>query len=533
MSKTALLLVLCGALAVAAANTPTYKVVETESGPVRGEVFDGFTRFRGIPYAADTGGENRFMPPKPTESWAPAVRDALEYGPGCWQPDHNPDVPKNQSEDCLNLNVWTPDVSGNYPVMIFIHGGSFKEGSNQGPFDMYKGSVIVNRTRNVVVVNINYRLFVLGFLVTENIPGNMGLLDQRAAFRWVRDNIAAFGGDPTNVTIWGESAGAMSVGIHLVSPGSKGLYHRAIMESNPAAWFYRTPAEMRDYGRSVLKLANCHDVDCLRKVDPLTLTRIADKAAGSPMNFAEANIPHVLDGFLQFIPVVDGVILPKTPMEAFAAGEFHAVPMLLGSNQDEGQTFVYSGLKKPIPVSEYAAAVVAIFGYKAPAILQRYGYNWKDGRMALGTVLTDYLMRCSQEKMLQHIVRAGQPGYAYRFEFIYPQDPMGAFGLGFCANMTCHASELPMVFGFQAIVPKLNFTFTPGEQELSNHFIDYWTSFAVHSNPNHGHTHEPWPVFDTNIRRNIVLQKLPLKQESVKYDDDYLCSFWDEIGYNH
>ena len=215
--------------------------------------------FKGIPYAGSTAPPHRFMPPQPLAPWSGTL-NATAFAPGCVQSHHNPDVPAQQSEDCLNLNIYAPagtKAGDALPVMAFIHGGAFEEGSNRGPFDMYEANYIVQQHK-VVYVTLNYRLGAFGWLSAgDAVPGNMGLLDQRAALQWVHDNIAFFGGNPSAVTVQGESAGAMSIGLHLVSPGSKGLFKRAIQESGVTGYPYRDSTEQAAYGMQFCKALQC------------------------------------------------------------------------------------------------------------------------------------------------------------------------------------------------------------------------------------------------------------------------------------
>jgi carboxylesterase type B len=269
-------------------------------------------RFRGIPFAASTAGAGRWAPPSPPDAWGPAPLLATAFGPACVQAiiPSDPDVPDVQSEDCLSLNVYTPALGSTpakapVPVMLFFHGGAFVAGSNAGPWGVYDGSRVASRG-GVVVVTANYRLDALGWMTTSGVSGatgNYGLLDQRAAMRWVRDNVGAFGGDPSRVTLWGESAGAMSGLVHMASPPSAGahalrvcvrplfvskarrsalttllcvragLFQRVIMQSNPAGFAYTTPAYMAVYGDALASQAGCgkppkgtSQLDCLRNV---------------------------------------------------------------------------------------------------------------------------------------------------------------------------------------------------------------------------------------------------------------------------
>ena len=299
---------------------------------------------------------------------------------GCLQTHHNPDVPKLQSEDCLNVNVYAPAdlANSSLPVMIFFHGGGFMEGSNQGPFGLYDGAVM--QKRGVVVVTANYRLHIPGFLVTSDMSarGNYGLQDQREAMRFVQRNARAFGGDPDRVTIWGESAGAMSVGLHLASPASKGLFHAAILESNPLGMNYRKAERVEVLGKSFAGALGCDlgDLACLRSKSTDELLK-AMHASEPPLDFVIANFPHFLDGFLEWEPVLDDPEsdaddVPGQVLAAIKSGKWNKVPMLIGTNTNEGATFIYAALGKPFSPLLYDAAMFAIFGTNGAAVLDKY-----------------------------------------------------------------------------------------------------------------------------------------------------------------
>ena len=284
-------------------------IVQTSLGKVLGveEVVGGASvaTFRGVPFASSTGGENRFMPPQPRAPWS-GIFNATADGPGCRQPHHNADVPCGgkegpncQSEDCLSVNVYCPSgedtdkPEGGFPVMFWIYGGAFDEGTNHGALGLYEGKRMAARGR-VCVVGANYRLGVLGFLVTPANPGNQGLQDQRFAMRWVQTNIGNFGGDPNSVTIWGESAGAMSVAAHIASPHSAGLFHRAIMQSNVAAFQYQNKlVQQATFGKDVASRAGCGslaNLTCLQAIDAKALTTLGEDVTKSAKDGAIARI---------------------------------------------------------------------------------------------------------------------------------------------------------------------------------------------------------------------------------------------------
>ena len=270
----------------------------------------GVRFWKGIPFGANTAGVNRFLPPSPAANWS-SVLNCTMFGPGCYSNQDDLDTAPVQSEDCLNLNVYAPLTSSlqpgaALPVMFFIHGGGFNEGFNAGPFKMYDGSYVAV-TGNVVVVTVNYRLGAFGFLVTDKLNGNLGLMDQRLAMHWVQQNIHVFGGDPKQITIWGESAGAMSVGVHLVSPKSRGLFTKAIMQS-PVAILYEEKKNARLYGADFCKIIGCGgdacNSTCLQSatITPKLILNAWSKAAKSATIFFKANWGHLADGLLQFIP---------------------------------------------------------------------------------------------------------------------------------------------------------------------------------------------------------------------------------------
>lgn len=316
--------------------------------------------------------------------------------------------------------------------MIFWHGGSFAEGSNQGPFYLYDGQVIASK-KQVIVMSANYRLGALGFLVTDKVKGNLGLLDQRASLTWIQQNVAAFGGDPTRVTIWGESAGAMSTGIHLVMEGSRGLFHQAIMESNVGGYRYRDLEHAQVYGTAFCQLLNCTtgtttssecDTSCLQKADLADIENAEKKSVGSIWSILGANWNHWLEAVLSFDPVVDGDLVPMDPIDALAAGHFDtSIPILMGTNTNEGTTFIYAALKEDIPTFVIQLAWDVIFGSKNAKIITEIYANktppaWNDGRDLMSEVITDFWFRCASQQFVSATVKNGTNAYFYRYDHV-------------------------------------------------------------------------------------------------------------------
>jgi para-nitrobenzyl esterase len=426
--RTALaLLQLLLAAAVAAGTPPGIPDYATfQGGAVMGTRQGTVRSFYAVPFAAPTGGANMFAPPQPRDPWAYTM-DVSTWGAGCTQPHHNPDVPRNQSQDCLNVNIFAPVLPAGVqvPVMVFFNGGAFLEGSNQGPFGIYSGVNLV-QSQGLIVVSANYRLGAFGNLATgrEGVAGNFGLMDQVAALQWVQANIAAVGGNASEVTVFGESAGAMSVGLLLATGLGRGLFSRAIMESNVAGFNYKNLSEAAVYGDTFCGLLNCSAcaLACLRAVPAQAIMDAWNSATSNVGDFILTNLAHVLDGFLDTGPTRDGVYVPSEPMAAVESGEYwgRSVPLLLGTNTNEGETFIYDGVDFPLPNFLAEAAILGIFeDLNVTERVQeqpRYHYqNFNDARTPLSNVVTDYWFRCASEKFLAGAHAAGSAAWAYRF----------------------------------------------------------------------------------------------------------------------
>ncbi|MGI9386173.1 MAG: carboxylesterase/lipase family protein, partial [Methyloligellaceae bacterium] len=330
--------------------------VKTTNGTVCGVSVSGgkIHAYLGIPYAQSTAGLNRWSPPLPVAK-SKATLKATSFGPVCPQAADKSPFP--QSEDCLSLNVWTPQKKSGSgrPVMVFIHGGAFVFGSSANP--LYNGSALA--ARGVVVVTLNYRLGALGFLAgIDGLTGNYGFLDQQLALKWVRDNIAAFGGDPGKVTIFGESAGAMSVGLHLQSPVSRRMFRAAIMESNPFGMPYKSMSEAGRFGGHFRSAVGCRSggLDCLKRVPFATLVQ--------HQKTFWIEIESLLSGFsgqLVWAPVVDGETVP-----AQANQNQISQPVIVGTNRDEGVIFANFGkggfmATEQLYRIKYSAAIALLF----------------------------------------------------------------------------------------------------------------------------------------------------------------------------
>jgi len=309
----------CFVLSRLEADDPT--IVQTQAGLIKGVIENGYRAFRGIPYAEPPVNALRWKPPIPKKSWAPSVRSATEFGPCCPQrSDLNDHYP--MSEDCLFINVYTPlphkrnFATSLYPVMVFIHGGAFVVGCSSQ--SLFWGDYFANTT-DVIFVSFNYRLSALGFLYTGNdITGNYGILDQILALQWVKANIQNFGGDPNNILLFGQSAGAMSIAIHLTSPYSfaNRYFHKAILESDPFTIQYRTPQESMQYAETFAIYLGCfvNDTKCLRSKSATQIIEAASITFVIPRKF--------FSELLQWEPTVDGVLVLDQPLNLLRSGTF-------------------------------------------------------------------------------------------------------------------------------------------------------------------------------------------------------------------
>ncbi|MFJ7772391.1 carboxylesterase/lipase family protein [Streptomyces sp. NPDC097107] len=499
----ALLLSAAGPVAAPAATAADGTTVTTRYGQVRGETGESANAYLGIPYAAPPVGDRRWRPPAPPARWT-GVRDATAPGNPCMQADSSTpwgDLagPGTPSEDCLYLNVHTPAErsSREKPVMVWIHGGGFTIGS--GTF--YDGGELAARG-DVVVVTLNYRLGAFGYLAhpdlagesPEGVSGNYGLLDQQAALHWVRQNIAGFGGDPGNVTIFGESAGGGSVCQHLVSPRTLGLYDRAIAQSG-CGFPLPTQESQQRTGASWADSLGCADVACLRA-----------EPAGELLTAA-------MNPGARWVPNVDGRVLPLQIPDALEKGRFHRVPVLQGTTADEGRLTVattYDLAGRRLTAAGYPVAVRALYGDRSDAILARYPLSeYGTPAEALGAVFTDSQFACLQsrtaELMADH-TRSYQYEFADRQAVDYLNLPI-SFPLG-----APHGSEIRYVFG--------GVSGTPAQNALAAKMIGYWTNFA--------HTGVPYAAHAPRWSQYPKVQVLAPDAitQSTTFPQDHKCDLW-------
>ena len=485
------------ALVVMANTAIGLPTVRTANGRVRGTTADAgdVQVFRGIPYAAPPVGARRWLPPQPVKDW-PGVRDATAFAPACPQPKRAGQLLKvgHTDEDCLYLNVWAPKRSrSKRPVMVWVHGGGMIVGA--GSLKVYDGAALARQ--GVVVVTINYRLGVLGFMAPpglsaesrDRVSGNYGLLDQIAALRWVRENIAAFGGDPANVTIFGESAGAVSVGCLLVAPAAKGLFHRAILQSGIPVGITRPLRGKAGSGETQGEtVAQRLKVKGLRQLRAIPAEQLV---AGCPASIAPEG-PR--KNTFKFGPLVDGVVLPDAPMRLAARGAFLRVPILLGTNRDE-MTFFLGGSKNGGPRRKVGLRLLvrAMYKDRTPAILAGFPCpRDEDASAVFRELMTVAAFTAPCRLFARLCADKGAKVYLYQFSRVAPGSGRSALG-------ATHGNEIPYVFG------TLGTGFgNATDHRLSSAMIRYWTFFARAGSPLRNDL-LIWPRYETRTDRHLEL----------------------------
>ena len=524
LSAVSAVIVAAAALAASAAGAAASSasggaspVVRTDDGLVRGADVSGVYSFMGLPYAAPPTGNLRWRAPQPAAAWS-AVRDATQFGASCPQAQaRNPFLPPGTiSEDCLNLNVYTPTLRGGsgLPVLVWIHGGGLVQDGGRN----YDGTKLA--ATGTVVVTINYRLGALGFLAHPALAsrpggaaGNYGLMDQQAALRWVQRNIGQFGGDPRNVTIAGQSAGGLSVLAQLVSPGARGLFQRAIVQSGTFALTQQPLATAEAAGETFATNVGCADqtAACLRSV---------------PVTDLVSNFGVEIPG------VVDGSVLTQSIGTALARGQFARVPVINGITHDEELLFV-DGLGitvsqgtniplagSPFDSANYQANIARALGVtdaRAAAIAAEYPLSaYPRPDVAFSLLVSDASFACPALQV-DRWTAARVPVYAYQFNDDHA--PVNIAPPGALPPLSTHGTELPYLFDQpNALFPAM---LTTDQQALAASMRTDWASFAASGNPSSRAL--PWPSFHSTR----VLSLVPLQsQVTTDFAAAHHCSFW-------
>jgi carboxylesterase type B len=552
-------------------------VVDTTGGPVRGALGSGGVAvFRGIPYGQEPIGELRWRPPLPRKPWT-SVLDATADGAGCPQICELPAraCPPTLSDDCLHLNVFSPggrSGPGLKKVMFWIHGGDYIQGYGGGP--LYDGTSLA-RDHDVVVVATNYRLGALGFLRTGDdddkgeFAGNFGLLDQRLALEWTRANIAKFGGDPDAVTIFGQSAGGMSVASHLSMPNSSHLFHRAIIESDPLALPFRTAHEYPKFSRVVGRKAKCGAPieACLRSLTWQAVVEAQHEAKKDLL----IEFGHFFDLFTPYSPAVGTKELPLQPLEAIERGTFQDKPVILGTVRDEGLLFGYQAFPTAESRTVEDGVLEAGFGLlNGPRILKQYprsaaGKQARDMRNHTGVIATDGLFHCAARHgaltLASHTASGKRASSTWHYHFDHvPNKPLAARiwlpGFDECLESVCHSSELPFLWRANTSLAFINASFTPSEAAMAETLQSLWANFAKTGSPSGTPSGESaasssssssssdatasllgagslpaWPPFSAVDEPMMRFTADPPSGVDHKAWRDK-CAFWDTLGYS-
>uniref|UniRef100_A0A8C5SJS7 Carboxylesterase type B domain-containing protein n=1 Tax=Laticauda laticaudata TaxID=8630 RepID=A0A8C5SJS7_LATLA len=512
-------------------------VVITSSGPIKGKHFlsglGSVTAYLGIPYAEPPLGKLRFQKPLPHQPWKQTL-EATNFGNSCSQTIHyedtaamvwNPRTPL--SEDCLSLNIWVPhpQPSSPVPVLVWIHGGGY--GGATASLGLFNGASLA-ATENVIVVTINYRLGALGFLyLPPVVPGNLGLWDQQLALKWIKENAAAFGGDPSQVTIFGHSCGGASVNFHLLAPKSQDLFAQAVMQSGTANafWAWRSPEEAKRLSLKFVHLLGCSEDNKISIGHCLQTKNVSELIQQQGSLFL--NEDCLLN--FPFRPTIDGDFLLGDPEKLMEEGQIQVKPVLIGKVADEGSTFIhdlFSDIKESLINEEQLLKGIRMLVPNATEdVVQSIALRYSEGnhspakyRSALSNLFTDLAIACPMIEAAGNIRKTGSPVYAYLFAH-HPSRSSWPQWTG-----PHHDAEIAYIFGTLESVFPVNQTYTEAEARLSRKMMHYWAEFARTGNPTGlVATKDEWLLYNTTEQNFFVLNS----ESSREMEEELVhhCSF--------
>jgi para-nitrobenzyl esterase len=507
--------------------------VETTTGYLEGmTTASGIQAFKGIPYAKPPVRDRRWKPPEPADEWA-GIRQADRFGPRCMQPRSFGDMifrSGGMSEDCLYLNVWTPstETTEERPVLVYFYGGGFLAGDGSEP--RYDGESMARE--GIVVVTVNYRLGVFGFMAhpelaaesPEEASGNYGLLDQALSLRWVQENIRAFGGDPEQVTIGGESAGSMSVSAHMISPRSKNRFARAIGESGSVLGYF-TPSLLPEAEKQGVRFMKQVGAESLSEMRSLSSTRLLEWAS-------KPSAPY-------FDVIIDGSFLAHPPLQAYSNGEQATVPLMVGWNSEEGSYRSILDGEPPIP-EVYEAVVREIYGEQADRALELYPAETWQEVIQVGTALaSDRFMGYSTWKWSELHRRTEEP--VYRYFYTHPRPPMkpnksnnvpGLAGSQDGPRLSppqgaVHSAEIEYALG--NLETNDIYAWTPADHTVSAHMKSYFANFIKTGDPN-GTALPSWPATNAGEHTRVMRLNTEPRARRVKHRARY--QFLDSVSEN-
>jgi para-nitrobenzyl esterase len=517
-----LLLCACGATEEATLTRAARRVVQTRCGPVAGAVdAAGGARFVGVPYAAPPVGARRFAPPAPPPPWTLPL-DCTQRRRVCPQLQSFMHSFVVGDEDCLHVNLFAPPAALDealLPVMVFLHGGAFVAGDDSEA-GLYDGAKLAANA-SVLVVTVNARLGVLGFLALPALggAGNYGLQDQLAALRWVRDNVAAFGGDPARVTLFGQSAGAMSACAHVASPEAAGLFRAAILQSgNCDSLLVWSPLEVAlRQGRAFATARGCPDdadaAACLRALPVAALLANDLHPDGAP-----------LAPLLTWTPAVGGAGVPEVPLAALARNQGGSVPLIIGTVRDEGTMFAPLAPMMvgdaPLPLTETQLAQLLLRVYNASAVANMLQQRYTDGSPTarFAAILRDAFFVCPARRTAAVLARHGSAAWVYHFDYALRWPEARLWGWG-----TYHASELPFVFRNHGM-----HLFNAADRAVEATFSRLWGAFAHSADPGAG-APPAWPRYEPQTDESLFLDDEPRVRPGAFGS---ACAFWDATEVN-